>query len=249
MELENVMAIHTSSRDSVLPSNISVQDNKFTHACFDNFDLLEETVNGSQTTHSTHGILIQELKPDCTTTISESYLPRTKLKLKCVPEMLPPSFCPRHVEPSICPTLTSTNAISSALLPLEQAWVLCRSQCNELFCVPLWAGWLSVTAQTAKAIKLSVIGYMAPIAQPITESDTVCHCMQLAMDAATKLNQKYCFVTMDLAAAKLAYDIKWHNADKFNNVIIHLGGFHTMCSFMGSLGKMMTGSGFDLRGR
>ena len=40
---------------------------------------------------------------------------------------------------------------------------------------------------------------------------------------------------MDLAAAKIAYDIIWGNPDKFSKVVIHLGAFHTMCSYMGAL--------------
>jgi len=50
---------------------------------------------------------------------------------------------------------------------------------------------------------------------------------------------------MDLAAAKMAYDIIWDSGDKFSNVILNLGPFHVMCSFMGALGKMMTSSGFE----
>jgi hypothetical protein len=50
---------------------------------------------------------------------------------------------------------------------------------------------------------------------------------------------------MDLAAAKIAYDIIWYNTDKFSTVVLHLGPFHIMCSYMGALGKMIIGSGFE----
>jgi hypothetical protein len=56
------------------------------------------------------------------------------------------------------------------------------------------------------------------------------------------LNQKYTFVTMDLAAAKIAYDIIWDSKDKFSTAGLSLGPFHIMCSCMGALGKMMAGS-------
>jgi len=65
------------------------------------------------------------------------------------------------------------------------------------------------------------------------------------MIATEKMNQEYTFVTMDLAAAKIAYDIQFGNPEKFSKVLIHLGAFHTMCSYMGAIGKMMTGSGFE----
>ena len=65
------------------------------------------------------------------------------------------------------------------------------------------------------------------------------------MQAAKKLNQTYTFVTMDLAAANIAFDIKFGDAERFSPVIIHLGAFHIMCSYMEALRKMMTGSGFE----
>jgi hypothetical protein len=50
---------------------------------------------------------------------------------------------------------------------------------------------------------------------------------------------------MDLAAAKIAYDIKWQKPELFSDVIVNLGAFHIMCSYLGALGKMMAGSGFE----
>ena len=67
---------------------------------------------------------------------------------------------------------------------------------------------------------------MAPILHPITDYATVNHCLLLAHEASEKLKQKYTCVTMDLAAAKIAFDISWKSADKFPNLILHLGGFH-----------------------
>ena len=80
---------------------------------------------------------------------------------------------------------------------------------------------------------------------PITEYSTVQECLTISMTATAKLNQRYTFVTMDLAVAKIAYDIQWSSGDKFSNVVIHLGAFHTMCSYMGALGKMVIGSEFE----
>jgi len=65
------------------------------------------------------------------------------------------------------------------------------------------------------------------------------------MEATKTLGQSVTFVIMDLAAAKIALDLKWHNNVKFSSVLIHLGAFHTMCSYMGALGRMMTGSSFE----
>lgn len=102
-----------------------------------------------------------------------------------------------------------------------------------------------ISTQTSDTIQQSVVGYMQPIPHPITDSATVQHCIKISMDASQKLQQRYTFITMDLAAAKLAYDIKWHSPLQYADVYINLGAFHIMCSYMGALGKMMCGSGLE----
>ena len=49
----------------------------------------------------------------------------------------------------------------------------------------------------------------------------------------------------DKAAAKKAYDIVWKQPDLYGKVIIHLGGFHTMLSYLAALGNFVRGSGFE----
>ena len=44
LDLENSMALKTFSTSSVLLSNINSMANRFSHFCFDNFDVIEETV-------------------------------------------------------------------------------------------------------------------------------------------------------------------------------------------------------------
>ena len=52
-------------------------------------------------------------------------------------------------------------------------------------------------------------------------------------------------MTFDLAVAKKAYALVWQHPDTYKNVFIHLGVFHTMLSYLGALGKVMRGSGFE----
>ena len=86
---------------------------------------------------------------------------------------------------------------------------------------------------------------MQPLLFLITKYDTVQQCIVTSIEASRKLNQQFTFITMDLAAAKIALDVKWNDLEKYENVVIHLGAFHTMCSYMGALGRMMTGSRFE----
>ena len=70
--------------------------------------------------------------------------------------------------------------------------------------------------------KKSEIVYLASILFPITEFSTVQECLAISMQAAKKLNQTYTFVTMDLAACTIAFEINFDDAERFSQVIIHI---------------------------
>ena len=73
LELETAMDNSFTSSHSVLPRNISRDNNAVLHLCYNNFDLDKEIPSGSGTTHSTHGIVIQEvLDPDRSSILTET---------------------------------------------------------------------------------------------------------------------------------------------------------------------------------
>jgi len=74
IDMENALGIEAQEVDTVLPSNISSVANKYIHSCFDNFDMNEGTPSGTGTTHSTHGIVVQEIvvTPDLEVDVDET---------------------------------------------------------------------------------------------------------------------------------------------------------------------------------
>ena len=94
LELETAMCNSVTSFDSILPITVSRDNNAVLHLCYDNFDLDEETPSGSGTTHSTHGIIIQEvLDPD-------RFVPLTETDT--VPQSRKRSVIPTEVEIRPC---------------------------------------------------------------------------------------------------------------------------------------------------
>lgn len=85
---------------------------------------------------------------------------------------------------------------------------------------------------------------MPVINAPITEAATAQKVLQISLEATQELGQPYTFVTFDLVIAKKAYDIVWQNLRRYKTVIIYLGVFHTIMSYLGALGKLQIGSGF-----
>lgn len=85
---------------------------------------------------------------------------------------------------------------------------------------------------------------MTPITSPITEYSSIEEILTQSQKATEKTGQVYTFVTFYLAAAIKAYAVQWHS-NKFQDIVINIGGFHTICSFFGCLGKLMADSGFE----
>ena len=58
------MANQVQVSQSQVPTNIIIHANKVSHMVWDNFDINEETPSGAGTTHTTHGIVVQEVMPN-----------------------------------------------------------------------------------------------------------------------------------------------------------------------------------------
>ena len=52
---------------------------------------------------------------------------------------------------------------------------------------------------------------------------------------AAQSNMKYTRIVLDCGAPIKAYHALWNNPDRFKNIVIHLGDFHTMQAFLVSL--------------
>ena len=258
LELETAMANHVRLESSLLPSNISTTGTKVVHLCWDNFDINEETPSGAGTTHTTHGIVIQELHDHAVVQTEHRNVPKSN-----VLSFKPPTYVKKaNAEPCFADVSSSAGDGSDTGLTANvtvnegiesksntlwkgRLWTLCGGMFNSYKTVPDWSGWLSKTTEGGNTVTESRIGYMQPIMHPITDIATVKQCLQISMEVTKMLQQEYTLVTMDLAAAKLAYNIIWGDRESYKNVIVNLGPFHTMCSYMGAIGKMMSGSGFE----
>ena len=249
LELETAICDSVTQCGIALPPTIKQEGSIVTHLCWDNFDLAEETPSGSGTTHSTHGIIIQECDTYANPTdIPCAVIPKTKARsVSYQPEQLEPCFVKQRSEPSLhvqdlkaLDIATSTSVMSSNLI-----WMLCRERMSkEEQIVPEWNGWLSLTTQKAHQ-RQSTVEFLPPINFPITNNATVQKILTTSQQLSKKVGQQQTIVTFDLAAAKKAYAIIWQTPHLYADVFIQLGAFHTLASYLGALGKRLKGSGFS----
>lgn len=256
LELETAMCNSVVSSDSIIPKSIVPEQNIVTHLCWDNFDLNEETPSGSGTTHSAHGIIIQEKNNTVTDSVKigseESSVPKTKQRsINYKPQIIEPCYVKPKIEPALTVSITSadslenTKAVNDAMIQ-DFLWVFCRYDKSVVMqIIPSWAGWVSSTSSYPDDCKQSSVDYMQPVMAPITENATVQYLLDISQKATQEVGQTYTIFTGDLAVAKKAYEITWQYPIKYNNTIIRMGIFHDLISYLGCIGKRMNGSGFE----
>ena len=175
--------------------------------CWDNFDINEETPSGAGTTHTTHGIVIQEVYTYQHVPMSVDSLPRTRERsLLYTPSNLQHCFSKKLVEPSLsvthCYDITSISDKLSHIyfLPADTLWIICRGLFNDKWTASAWSGWVSKTGELKYDTIQSKFGYLAPILHPITDYSTVQQCIVASMKITSKLQQDYTFITMDFSS-------------------------------------------------
>ena len=102
-----------------------------------------------------------------------------------------------------------------------------------------------MSQRSQKDDPLSIVYYMKPLSQPITDYATVQEVLKISQKASKDLQQKFTFITFDLAVAKTAYALVWYHKLLFSDVIIHLGIFHIISAYLKAVRKVLSGSGFE----
>ncbi|KAL8619062.1 hypothetical protein ACOMHN_020760 [Nucella lapillus] len=105
LELETDVCNSLLQSNSLLPATILKEDNVTLHFCWDNFDLQEETASGAGTTHSAHGIAIQEVTSGTQVTthlqeLEQQHSSRQRT-VDYQPQPLQPCFVNQKVEPKL----------------------------------------------------------------------------------------------------------------------------------------------------
>ena len=84
--------------------------------------------------------------------------------------------------------------------------------------------------------------YLPLIDMTPSDPDTIMTSLKQAQEITSRCGQEFVVFTGDLQLYKVAVNILWAYPDQFGNVIMRLGGMHTLMSFVGSVGTLMAGS-------
>ncbi|XP_043503861.1 uncharacterized protein LOC122525249 [Polistes fuscatus] len=134
-------------------------------------------------------------------------------------------------------------SIDSPVLPAAYSTYLWAKHCN-IENVPSWRGFMEVlTAENTYHV--SKVVCLPFINQPPSNMSTINTALRAALVEARQIKQKTCFVTFDQPLYYKARAIVGASQDTLKDVVVRLGGFHLLMSYLGSIGHIMNGSGLE----
>ena len=145
LELETAMCNSVIAHNNILPPSISTEHNSVVHLCWDNFNLNEETPSGAETTHTAHGIIIQELERGANLPARVlSHVPRSQERtIHPIIEDLQLCFAKAKAEPNFNVTRSRPQLCDVGYANLSDfLWMISRNKSSKTeYSVPSWAGW------------------------------------------------------------------------------------------------------------
>lgn len=250
---------HTPSYDTVLRVETSLayqqQQNQesgnlpagfrrevFTTLVYDNIDFLEETLSGAGTSHYTNGIMFQVRDEGSAVTVSsKAVVKRSKKTFTPTKTDIAPFFLTKKVGPSCdLPAVKEDDPLSDSL---TKDWTYLLMKCQDSN--TLRHGWTGTNINTTKPLNKSVLHYLPIIEHSPTDIATVNHVLKHAMNMAKELRCPTVMVVFDQAIYCKAQMIRWTNPVMAEALVPRLGEFHTMMSFLSTIGKRYEQSGLE----
>ena len=224
----------------VLPA--SIKPYVFTNLAWDNIDRLEETLTGKGTSHRVNGIAVQAK-------VYGPHLPRDELPR--IEKLKQRSLNIEHQELAVYvpgarvgpqPLPTRENHLQEAKKAAQSAciknlmWILSRQANSECQSIPGWTGF-NIRTRDQVSVSEDVVEYLPTIHAPATELTTVFEILNQSELIRRELYLQTVVVVMDQALFAKAVEITWKHKERFGNILLRMGTFHTICNALSILGK------------
>ena len=87
------------------------------------------------------------------------------------------------------------------------------------------------------------LGYLPTINAPATDMSTVYQVLTKSLQIKETLSLQSVVVVFDQALYAKATEIKWKHSAQFNDIVLRMGVFHTICTFLAVVGKRFQDAG------
>ena len=121
-------------------------------------------------------------------------------------------------------------------------WVLARQTQMDNQTVPGWTGF-NICTRDQVLVSEDNVGYLPTINAPATELTTVFEILKQSEQIREELLLKTVVVVLDQALYAKATEIAWKHKERFSNILLRMGTFHTICNALSILGKRFRDAG------
>ncbi|XP_033475188.1 uncharacterized protein LOC117252428 [Epinephelus lanceolatus] len=227
----------------VVPLPQNIKPGLFTTLAWDNIDRLEETLSGEGTSHRVNGIAVQAKYIDDhpAETRHLPCIPKTKKRSIGAVEMVLPIYnAGKRANPPVVQTVDAdhTTVLQDAA-DRNHMWLIARHSNNDICS---WTGFNILTHSDTR-VQENSIGYLPTINAPATQLSTANEVLHQSMSIMKSLQLNNIVVVFDQALYAKAAEITWKHPEKFKNIILRMGVFHTSCIFMATIGKHFADAG------
>lgn len=89
------------------------------------------------------------------------------------------------------------------------------------------------------------VSYLPTINAPATDTTTVYEVLNQLLQIKETMNLQSIVVVIDQALYAKATEIKWKHRSQFNDLVLRMGVFHTICTFLSVIGKRFQDAGLQ----
>ena len=220
--------------------------------CWDNNDINEETLSGHGTTHCTNEIVIQREVQSVQVMPDANPINVRRRSLAPQPSNVEHYTAGKRQSPSLkmmkdSQLIPPDNTPSSSAARLhDTSWCILRiteaDTSNNTQTVPGWTGF-NAMLHSDDAPVYSSVGYCPVIEASPTELDTVYTLLKRSVTMGQKLGQHGIIIVMDQAIYAKAQEIVLQKSGEFQNVVLRMGSFHVITTFLVVIGKRFADAG------
>ena len=115
-------------------------------------------------------------------------------------------------------------------------WILVRLHAAEKQNVCGLTGF-NILVRDEIEVKKDNIGYFRTIDAPATNMSTVFEILNQPLKIKDTITLQAIVVVFDQALYAKAAKIEWKHTERFRSIVLRMGAFHTICTFLGIIGK------------
>ena len=251
----NILERYIENGCVYIPNNI--KRGVFAHFSCDNIDVLESTLDGRNTFHSTQMVLWQRKSADITAGSSENR-PSYELERKTSTETLrtlhelDKAELPHGRRPELPNIQENLDAESwfkdndverAKATVMDIGWLIARQVEPNDQSVPAWRAYNECSSPVNPP--MTNIGILPILQAPADEYDTITTVINRFVSISNHIGQTHTVITADQPLYAKGMELVWANNEKFGNVIFRLGGLHVCFNFLKAIGQYVESAGLD----